>query len=231
MCVCMEWREWAGEGSGVHWGSAGLGLPAGPVEEVEQVFPDTGLDMEVRDAAGDGQVCSRVPRVGRGLLGRSRAAGAVGQEGIAGSFALRMGPRDSLTASPACRAWPCCWTDWPRRTRTSGCCRPSCRCARVAGRPLSQVPASCPPPELSLLTPTSALSAPGEPVHTPPAQAQAHVPVGRGLPTSTGGSGLPGAVREPARAPREGSAGSLNTVCSRRGRREGQGGPHVAHLR
>lgn len=194
----------------MRWGSAGLGPPVGPVEEVEQVFPDTGLDTEVRDAAGDGQVCSRVPRAGRGLLGRSRAARAVGQEGITGSFALRMGPRDPLTVSPACRAWPCCWTDWPRRTRTSGCCRPSCRCARAGGRPLSQVPASCPTPELSLLTPTSALSAPGEPVHTPPAQAQAQaqvpVPVARGSPTPTGGSGLPGAMREPAWAPREGSA-------------------------
>ncbi|XP_011227306.2 pre-B-cell leukemia transcription factor-interacting protein 1 isoform X2 [Ailuropoda melanoleuca] len=33
----------------------GIFLFSGPVEEVEQVFPDTGLDMEVRDAAGDGQ--------------------------------------------------------------------------------------------------------------------------------------------------------------------------------
>ncbi|XP_045640085.1 pre-B-cell leukemia transcription factor-interacting protein 1 isoform X1 [Ursus americanus] len=43
-------------GLGIFLCSGGLlEWDSGPVEEVEQVFPDTGLDTEVRDAAGDGQ--------------------------------------------------------------------------------------------------------------------------------------------------------------------------------
>lgn len=65
----------------------GLGFPAGPLEEVElQVFPDTELDTEVRDAAGDGQVCSLCPE----LCG---AAGAVAKEGSLAPLPSGWGPR------------------------------------------------------------------------------------------------------------------------------------------
>lgn len=114
--------------------ASGPHFPTGPAEEVElQVFPDATADSEALDAVGEGQVCVDVALSVPAWLGEFRAAWAVGQGRVTGAFALRMGwgsscrPQRPWTASPACRTWPFCWTDWPRRTRISACCRPSFR--------------------------------------------------------------------------------------------------------
>ena len=86
LCVCEERVLCAlGPLSGLHF-------VTGPVEEVElQVFPDATVDSQRLDAVGEGQVCVNVSLSVPAWSGVFRAAWAVGQGRIIGSFALRMG--------------------------------------------------------------------------------------------------------------------------------------------
>lgn len=79
-------------------------------------------------------------RGGRGDRPGDSGRPGCGAGGVTGSRALRMDwgsrcrPQHPPTGCPACRAWPSCWTSWPRRTRTFGCFRPSSRWAHAGVR-------------------------------------------------------------------------------------------------
>lgn len=128
----VQGRRWlcvGGELSVCPGASLRTRCPSGALEEVElQVFPDATVDDEI----GDGQVCDCVH-----CMWACGGVPGCGAGWVTGSFALRMGegsscrPQRPRTVSPACRTWPSCWISWPRRTRISGCCRPSCRWAPV----------------------------------------------------------------------------------------------------